>query len=111
MLSMKICINQVVTWNSIQVAKRENTTKVLEVEAFNWCWWSSEDPDRWNDWIGEIILMYANMYRAELTILINAKWNSKQKAFSEVGYLNNDEIHSTPSIGTRYHVISIEALA
>ena len=108
MLSMKICINQVVTWNSIQVAKRENTTKVLEVEAFNWCWWSSEDPDRWNDWIGETILMYANMYRAELTILINAKWNSKQKAFSEVSYLNNDE---TPSIGICYHVISIEALA
>ena len=48
------------------------------------------------------------MYRAELTILINAKWNSKQKAFSEVSYLNNDEIHSTPSIGTRYHVITTE---
>lgn len=92
-----------------KVAKREKY--LLKVEAFNWCWWSSEDPDRWNDWIGEIILMYANMYRAELTILINAKWNSKQKAFSEVSYLNNDEIHSTPSIGNPYHVISIEALA
>ena len=59
------------------------------------------------NWIGEIILMYANMYRAELTILINAKWNSKQKAFSEVSYLNNDEIHSTPTIGIYHHVIYI----
>lgn len=79
--------------NTMQVAKRENTSKVLEVEAFNWCFWPI---DQKNDWIGEIILMYANMYRAELTILINAKWNSKQKAFSEVSYLNNDEIHPRP---------------